>query len=195
MPDYLKSLIYTLRSRSREDLVYIGATTQTLANRMGGHRRNFMYWKEKRAGFETAYEILEMGDEYIELLEEYPCENVDQLRRRQGELIRSMECVNKRDPGRCKTCEHGRQRSRCKPCGGSEICEHDRLRSRCKPCEGFGRCEEHGRIKSECRPCGGARAQRMICDCGSSIFRYNFSQHRHTKKHKVWKEIHDFIMS
>ena len=31
-------------------------------------------------------------------------------------------------------CEHGRERSRCKECGGSAICEHGRERRRCKQC-------------------------------------------------------------
>ena len=33
-----------------------------------------------------------------------------------------------------KKCEHGRERSRCKECGGSSICEHGRRRGRCKEC-------------------------------------------------------------
>ena len=32
-------------------------------------------------------------------------------------------------------CEHGRQRSTCKDCGGSGLCEHGWLRGRCKECE------------------------------------------------------------
>ena len=32
-------------------------------------------------------------------------------------------------------CEHGRQRPRCKGCGGSEICEHGMRRSVCKECK------------------------------------------------------------
>eukprot|EP00966_Prymnesium_polylepis_P126811 2932744-Prymnesium_polylepis.2 len=31
-------------------------------------------------------------------------------------------------------CEHGRQRCRCKECGGSQICEHGRQRNTCKEC-------------------------------------------------------------
>ena len=31
-------------------------------------------------------------------------------------------------------CPHGRQRSFCKECGGSQICEHGRQRSICKEC-------------------------------------------------------------
>ena len=29
-------------------------------------------------------------------------------------------------------CEHGRERSKCKECGGASICEHGRMRSKCK---------------------------------------------------------------
>ena len=33
-------------------------------------------------------------------------------------------------------CTHGRQRSKCKDCGGSSICTHGRVRSTCKDCGG-----------------------------------------------------------
>ena len=42
-------------------------------------------------------------------------------------------------------CEHGRQRSRSKECGGSSICEHGRRRSACKECGGASICEHGGR--------------------------------------------------
>ena len=35
---------------------------------------------------------------------------------------------------RSQICEHGRQRCKCKECGGASICEHGRLRYRCKEC-------------------------------------------------------------
>ena len=44
-------------------------------------------------------------------------------------------------------CEHGRRRSDCKECGGSQICEHGRQRSLCKECGGASICE-HGRRRS-----------------------------------------------
>jgi hypothetical protein len=52
-------------------------------------------------------------------------------------------------------CPHGRQRSRCKECGGVGICEHGRRRSQCKECGGAGICE-HGRIRHYCKECGGS---------------------------------------
>ena len=41
-------------------------------------------------------------------------------------------------------CEHGREKRRCKECGGSGICEHGRRKSSCKECGGSAICE-HGR--------------------------------------------------
>ena len=31
-------------------------------------------------------------------------------------------------------CQHGRQRNKCKECGGASICQHGRQRSECKEC-------------------------------------------------------------
>ena len=61
----------------------------------------------------------------------------------------------------CSACPHGKQRSRCKECGGGGICEHGRRRSRCKECGGSGVCE-HGRERSKCKECGGSG----ICEHG-----------------------------
>ena len=55
----------------------------------------------------------------------------------------------------CSACPHGRQRYKCKECGGSQICEHGRERSHCKECGGSAICE-HGRQRSQCNECGGA---------------------------------------
>ena len=58
--------------------------------------------------------------------------------------------------GGASICEHGRERSKCKECGGSQICEHDRVRYNCKECGGKGICE-HGRRRSECKDCHAAK--------------------------------------
>ena len=49
-------------------------------------------------------------------------------------------------------CPHGRQRSRCKECGGSGICEHRWSRYQCKECGGNGICE-HGLRFENCEDC------------------------------------------
>ena len=75
----------------------------------------------------------------------------------------------------CSACPHGRRRSQCKECGGSQICEHGRIRSKCKECGGGSVCE-HGRVRSRCKECGGTstcehgRERSMCKECrGSQI--------------------------
>ena len=31
-------------------------------------------------------------------------------------------------------CQHQREKSKCKECGGAGICQHQRIRSKCKEC-------------------------------------------------------------
>ena len=88
-------------------------------------------------------------------------------------------CEHGKIKSRCKECggseicEHNRRRSQCKACGGSEICEHGRKRYICKDCGGTGICE-HNKIKSECKECGGSQIcqhgrRRDRCkDCGGN---------------------------
>ena len=77
------------------------------------------------------------------------------------------KCEHGKRKSRCKDCrgsqicEHGKIKSRCKNCGGSEICEHKKRKSECKECKGSQICE-HGKRKSVCKDCLGSQ----ICDHG-----------------------------
>lgn len=51
-----------------------------------------------------------------------------------------------------KLCEHGRQKSRCKDCGGASVCIHGRQKYYCRDCGGSGVCK-HGRRKRTCKDC------------------------------------------
>src|SRR5688500_6470539 len=96
MPNYANGKIYAIRSRSRPDLVYIGSTTQQLSKRYAEHVRD---WRAGE-GKVISYLVIEIGDSYIELIEAYPCKNKEELRRREGEVQRSIPCVNIRIEGR-----------------------------------------------------------------------------------------------
>ena len=61
----------------------------------------------------------------------------------------------------CSACPHGRERYKCKECGGASICEHGRQRSRCKECGGAS-IYKHGRERSHWKKCGGV----SICEHG-----------------------------
>jgi len=97
MPDYNNGKIYCIRSPNT-DLIYIGSTCQKLSQRMCGHRRdNKTKLKESSSKI-----IFDYGDAYIELLENYSCDNKEQLLKKEGEYIRNNNCCNKRIESRTK---------------------------------------------------------------------------------------------
>jgi len=96
---YENGKIYVLRSNQTDD-VYIGSTTQPLYKRIYQHKKDYKYWKNGKYSYVSSFELIKYDDVYIELLEECPCKNKMELCRREGELIRSMNCINKDIAGR-----------------------------------------------------------------------------------------------
>ena len=96
---YQDGKIYKILNTENDD-VYIGSTTQKLSKRMTNHRtqakngKNHLLYQQMR----------EIGDDkfYIELIEDYPCENLEQLNKREGEYIREMATLNEKVAGRTK---------------------------------------------------------------------------------------------
>jgi len=87
---YERGQIYTVRCKYDKTLIYVGSTIQPLAVRMGGHRNNH----DHKA---TSLYLKVDGDWknwYIELYENYPCNNKQELERREGEVIRDIGNVN-----------------------------------------------------------------------------------------------------
>ena len=66
------------------------------------------------------------------------------------------------------TCEHGRSKYLCKPCGGTSMCEHNTQRSICKECGGGSICE-HNKRKTQCKACVGG----SICEHGRVRYHCN----------------------
>ena len=87
--DYSKAKIYVLRN-SVDDEVYVGSTCQPLSKRFHTHKLNTGY--TKTANYKIYIKMREIGIDkfYIELFENCPCENWEQLRRKEGEVIRQL---------------------------------------------------------------------------------------------------------
>ena len=97
--DYQNGKIYTIRSHLTHE-IYIGSTTQPLTKRLSTHKAKYKQWKKGEQHYTTSFKIIDFGDAYIELLEECPCNSKMLLHKREGELIRETECVNRYIPGR-----------------------------------------------------------------------------------------------
>ena len=95
---YNNAKIYKILNTVTDD-VYIGSTTQPLSKRMVDHRASCK--SDKVFHLQLHKKMHELGIEnlYIELLEEYPCENVEQLRKK-GEQIREFSTLNRYVAGR-----------------------------------------------------------------------------------------------
>ena len=187
MPNFQNGKIYAVRSVSRPDLIYIGSTTQPLAMRFGGHKKPSNKCSSKV--------IIDIGDAYIDLIENFPCSDKNELNARENHYMRELTCVNKQVA--LDTCPHGRQQNRCKDCGGCGICEHNLERKSCKKCDGSQICI-HKRVRHLCVPCGGSqicehKSQKNNCKicssqecdfCGISCSKSNYKNHQKTTKHK-----------
>ena len=71
---------------------------------------------------------------------------------------RKTQCI---ECGGSQICEHGKQKVQCRQCGGSQICEHGKRKAQCRQCGGSQICE-HGKRKAQCRQCGGSQ----LCEHG-----------------------------
>ena len=102
---YKNGKIYTIRYKNDDSLIYVGSTVQPLFKRW--HQHKVCLNNEKNKDYNTLVyqkirETTNLNDWYIELYEEFPCENKEQLNKREGEIIREIGILNKLLAGRTK---------------------------------------------------------------------------------------------
>ncbi len=98
MPNYQNGKIYKIVS-NLTDKIYIGSTTMTLSQRMGGHRKDY---KNKNKNVSSSI-LLDYGDAKIILIKKYPCDGKNNLEAEERVYIETMTCVNKNIPTRTKS--------------------------------------------------------------------------------------------
>ena len=186
MPNYQNSKVYSIRSLSRPELIYVGSTTQTLSQRMVKHR--------KASSTCASKEIITIGDAYIELIENYPCNDKNELLARENRYIRGLDCLNKQLA--LNDCPHGRKHNECVECHGRGICVHNKHKKACIPCHGSEICE-HKRRKTCCKDCRGSQlcehqvrtiyckiCSPIECDvCNNTHSKGHYKRHLKSKKH------------
>ena len=88
MPNYSNGKIYHIVCNLTGE-IYYGSTVQRISMRMGTHRKN----KDC-----CSKQIIERGDYHYGLVEDYKCENKEQLLMRERYYVDNNNCINKKSP-------------------------------------------------------------------------------------------------
>ena len=91
--------IYKIFNTLNDD-VYVGSTYQSLSRRMSKHRNNAKDPNKNTTKFYAYANELGMGKFYIDLIEDYSCNNKEELRAREGYWIREIGTLNNKIAGR-----------------------------------------------------------------------------------------------
>ena len=161
--DWSLGKIYKLISNNPDvKEVYYGSTCQRLlCSRMAIHRCAYKRWlADKSKGRCTSFDLFKKyGVEqfHIELVENYPCENGEQLHTRENIYIRGNECVNKLSA--IRTPEERKQYMK-----QYRIDNKEKMKQYNKQYQ--------------------ANNEQITCECGCEIMRCNLNRHQKTDKHK-----------
>jgi hypothetical protein len=149
MPDYTASKIYKIESLEG-GLIYYGSTVQPLTKRLSQHRAR----QDSSSRLVVAF-----PDATIILVEDCPCENVEQLKARESHYIRNNPCVNKAIPLRTPA-EYYRDNR-------AGILAKKRVYDR-----------DNAKIISA------KRSVKIQCECGTEISKRNLARHKKSAKHR-----------
>ena len=158
MPDYKNGKIYKVWSPEGDD-IYIGSTVQPLYKRFHTHKVNTSC--RSKILFEK------YDDVRIELIECVPCDNKEQLTKKEGEYIRNNNCVNKQIAGRTM----------------KEYCKEYRENNKDKISE--YKKEWHENNKEKIKEKMKEYSQKKItCVCGRTITLNHKARHERSKFHQ-----------
>lgn len=159
---YTNGKIYKIISDST-DQIYIGSTCEPrLCNRMRGHRNNLRRYKDGKTNYITSFELLDKYEDCkIILIEDFPCENKDQLTKRERYWIEQNKtvCVNKSIPSRTK-----------------EGYYNDNKNNILEKAKEYYDMNKHMIIH--------VKSQKLNCECGSQFRKGDKARHLNSKKHQ-----------
>ena len=87
--DFTNGKVYCIRNYIDKE-IYVGSTCQPLKKRTWHHKSDATRNTEQTKKLYIKMNLIGYEQFYIELLEERPCQNLMQLRKREGELMREL---------------------------------------------------------------------------------------------------------
>ena len=185
--DWSKGKIYKIISNNPDiKEVYYGSTCQRLlSSRMAQHRSAFKrYINGDRIGGCSSFDMFDkygIDQFHIELVEDYPCENGEQLYTRENIYIRGNECINKR-PAITTPEEKKEQKKQYCQDNKEQILKHKKEYYQDNKEEIIKHKKEYYQDKKEA--IDARLKEKNTCECGCVISRASLNAHKKTKKHK-----------
>jgi hypothetical protein len=170
MDKYQTAKIYKVVSTGDDGMFYIGSTIRSLNDRFSKHKSDYKRWQQELHRNVSVFRLFEQfGVENcrIELIEEYPCVCKEELRRREGEVVKELtNCVNVRVEGR-----DGKQ---YRIDNQEKITQYNRQIA--------PKVKEYNKQYREAN--WHILNQKFECECGGRYTRKGRSTHFNTQKHK-----------
>jgi len=171
MVDYTKSKIYKITCNIT-GLTYYGSTVNHISKRISQHRTKFKAGNLKC----SSRQVLVGGDYDYSLVEEFSCENKDQLHKRERFYIENNDCVNKQIPGRTRTFK--------------EYYKQNKDRVKAKNKEYYKKNKDkflEYRVQNKDKISAKSKI-KVTCECGSVIANGTLARHKKSKKHQAYLE-------
>ena len=165
MPDYQNGKIYKLWS-PQGDEIYIGSTTQPLYKRLSHHKGH--------TDCSSKYLFKNYDVVKIELLERFPCDNREELTKKEGEYIRGHDtCLNR--------CIAGRTQKEYYQDNKEDVKEYkkeyrENNKEYIKECDKKHAKKYRENNKEKIK-------EKFNCECGGTYRRRDKLKHFRTKKH------------
>ncbi len=195
MPNYELGKVYTIKCNQTGE-IYVGSTAQKkMCNRMAGHIQNLNDKKTKRSC--TSFTILERNDYKVEVIEEYSCNNKEELEEREKYYIRKL-----RDEGKVLVNANVPRQTRAEyeatPKAKAMIKEDNKRynakhkdeikEKRQEYFDEYNSKEEtkerkHDWYEANKAALAAKASERIICECGIEIARGKIARHSKTQKH------------
>ena len=169
---------------------YYGSTIETLSRRMAHHKLHHKKHLNNEAKCNRSVNVI--FDEYgienckIELVERFPCETKEEMRKREGFYIQNNDCVNKHIAGRSKreyqtaTREHKNQKQRDYYQQNKIIAEKYKVWAKENREKLLQRKREYGKKTKE------KRIQIVTCECGKQFQICSKQRHEKGERHKQY---------
>ena len=173
------------------NMCYIGSTIQPLSKRFGHHKETYDTHPCASACIFQTY-----GAENckITLIEEYPCQNREQLRAREGHYIETTDCVNKFIAGGNKSLWNKRYYNNNKEyiLARNKIYQNthqEEIKAQRQSYRETHR-EQKRQADREYRQKNGEtlrakQSEKVLCECGCYSVRSSIARHRTSQKHAM----------